>query len=311
MRIFASKLPVDYHPVKWLEGFNTIMEQQQTKNRDSLINHKVTDGAFEKKNIPTDADKTFTLIQRDVFNANNDSNDSVETQALLEFNSRNPIEKLQTELNNDWITGIIFFGFILLAIIKVNFLKRFNQFGKGFVQQRFMNHLTREGNIFNERISLGLFVVYIIGMSLFLLLLNRYILHFQLNAKEGIYMLWKIMYVLLIYVSGKMLLMKLVGFVFRTGRTTNVYLTDMLLYNLMVGVALLPILLVIHTTSAKMILMLGGGILVITYIWRILRGIKIGLGEPRFSLFYFILYLCTLEIFPALLIYKLASQSVI
>ncbi|MCF8304288.1 MAG: DUF4271 domain-containing protein [Bacteroidales bacterium] len=251
---------------------------------------------------------TIELISNDSLVILNDTVKAYHTQTV------HPIEPLpqeKPEISHDWVTGIIFFGFILLAWIKVSYPKRLSQLWKGFAQQRYMDIIARDGNLFNERIALGLFFIYIINLSLYLLLLNQKILHYPIGEDAGIKAIWTIMYLLFIFVAGKMILMRFVGFIFRAGHVTFAYIMNMLLYDLMAGIVLLPLLLLIHTTLPVLFLKIGAVALVVLYIWRILRGVNIGLSEPRFSIFYFILYLCTLEIFPALLIYKLVSQGVI
>jgi hypothetical protein len=46
----------------------------------------------------------------------------------------------------------------------------------------------------------------------------------------------------------------------------------------------------------------------IAFLWRLFRGLQIGLGAGSFSPLYLFLYLCTLEIAPLMVLIRLAAQ---
>jgi hypothetical protein len=70
----------------------------------------------------------------------------------------------------------------------------------------------------------------------------------------------------------------------------------------------MPLVLLIAFFPAATIFFIWSGIiiLIITFFYRLFRGVTIWSSLSSFSLYYFILYLCALEIAPLLIIFKLA-----
>ena len=80
------------------------------------------------------------------------------------------------------------------------------------------------------------------------------------------------------------------------------------LYYKALGICLLPIV-TVHAVIAEtnmITVWLMAGLIVIMYISTAIRSIYLG-SRKDISVFYLILYLCTLEILPLLLIFKLMS----
>jgi hypothetical protein len=93
---------------------------------------------------------------------------------------------------------------------------------------------------------------------------------------------------------------------------TNEYLRNIFLFNKIFGLIVFP-LLVAHPfidIKFRFIFIYAGIIIfVLLFILRIFRGIVISV-KNKFSIFYIILYLCTLEILPVLIFYKLYNSYI-
>jgi len=79
----------------------------------------------------------------------------------------------------------------------------------------------------------------------------------------------------------------------------------------MTGICLLPFAILMATTDSPVsqwALYCGAGVLICVYIIRIIKGVQIGGGFARFHFFYFLIYLCTLEIAPLLILIKVIGN---
>ncbi|MFM8950189.1 MAG: DUF4271 domain-containing protein, partial [Bacteroidota bacterium] len=81
-----------------------------------------------------------------------------------------------------------------------------------------------------------------------------------------------------------------------------------LIYNAS-GVFLLPLVIITAYLDSSWVtpfFYLSFGLLIISFIYRQIRAFRIWTSMPGVPFFYFILYICTLEISPLLLLYKFA-----
>jgi len=211
-----------------------------------------------------------------------------------------------TRFQPDWILALLLFCFALIAWVRVFANLRMNQVMKTPFARRFVNQLTREGNLFSERISLALGTVYTLSFILLLYMgyemlvrlhyplgLNSFTFYLVLGA--GLLLFWTI----------KVLLIRFLSSVFRTRQTTREYLLNILIFNLIAGVLLLPVLVLTVYLKSYFFLYTGIGIIVLMYIFRFFRGFVIGISLTKFSYLFLFLYLCTLEILPLVVLLKL------
>jgi hypothetical protein len=101
----------------------------------------------------------------------------------------------------------------------------------------------------------------------------------------------------------------MLGWTFRNFEVTSQYLMSSMAYNFIIGIAVLPFLVVNTYTHSDIVLYISLGMTAILYLVRLVRGIVIGLGDTKFSIFYLFFYLCTVEILPILAIIKVAKDS--
>ena len=100
------------------------------------------------------------------------------------------------------------------------------------------------------------------------------------------------------------------GNICKSSTETKEYLFNINVYNRILAVLLLPISMIITFSKLSNLnwpVFIGLSLVCTCYLFVILRGMKI-LIQKRFSIFYLILYLCTLEILPFLYIYKLVLE---
>ena len=210
---------------------------------------------------------------------------------------------------DDWIFILIIAGFALLAFVQVFYNRRLKMIFQAVYARHYASQLVREGNIFNERISIVLFLIYLISFSVFLYeglkifsmqigFIPDFIFFLQLLA--AIFVLW-IIKVILVHISG---------IVFTTQQRSAEYLLNIFMINLVIGLFLICILLPMIYLNGKVFFYIGLGFLLVMFVYKLVKGIAIGFSYTKFSRFHLFLYLCTLEILPLFLLVKYLSTKI-
>lgn len=213
-----------------------------------------------------------------------------------------PIEPQAT----DWVTGLIIICMILLAWIQASHSKRLKQIIRSVALPYYVNQLEREGNLYNERITLGLGFIYITGISMLLYLFYQ---QFSLSAGMKNYVVFLLIFGgVVAYIVLKAGLIQMSGVVFKTQDQTHAYRLNALIFNHTTGIFIFPVLLLAIYWESEPFIWIAAGLLSIMLIYRFIRSISIGLSNSKFSVFYLILYLCTLEILPLIVLAKFIRQ---
>lgn len=113
-----------------------------------------------------------------------------------------------------------------------------------------------------------------------------------------------------IYFLLKKGIFKTIGYIFSTKEQTNEYLFFVGIINKTYGIILTPILVILPFVTGigtYIVVSIALILYLLLYIIQLFRGFKIILGKAV-SLFYFIMYLCTLEILPAIIVYRFLSK---
>lgn len=205
----------------------------------------------------------------------------------------------------DWEMGIFIFTLILLGSVRLFFNRYLGQFLSATVSYMTASRMFRERSLSLAHASFRLDILFYMIFSLFIFHALP-IFDIELHSVDILAYLF-ILGGVLLYFGLKKLVYTLQGSISRNVQETAEYLFNMNNYNRILGLFLLPVsLIVAFTPLAEPVWVIYGGIFftVLFYILLILRGVKI-LLRKQFSIFYLILYLCTLEILPLLFICKL------
>ena len=205
----------------------------------------------------------------------------------------------------DWIMGILLLCFILLAWTQVFYHKRIRQVFRAPFSKRFINQLTRDGNLFKERISVTLGIIYLLTFSLLLFEFNEQILKIDFGIIHGVALFGMITLANLVILTVKVTLVQLIGGVFRTRETTYNYLLNLLIFALLTGPLMLGILVLILYLKLPVLLYICLIVFILVFIFRFVRGFFIGIALTKFSYLFLFVYLCSLEILPLLVIIKI------
>ncbi len=231
---------------------------------------------------------------------------SMFTTHQLQVNDFQP--SFKNYISNDWITIHLIVCLLLLGWTRVYFGKRLKQILKAFFSVRQTNTLIREGNIFRERISIPLLIIYLVSFSLLIYLAFVELLQGSFFDFTGVQLFSVIMLFVLISWFIKNVVLNFVGFVFRNNLILSDYIYTNFIFNILIGIILMPVIIISIYISAKEIIYFGILLWLLTHLYRLVRELFTGLSYVEFSLFYRILYLCTLEIIPLLVLTKLAMS---
>jgi hypothetical protein len=208
-------------------------------------------------------------------------------------------EPVVRNTNTDWMLGVIIVVLALLGAMRQLNNKRLMSYISAFLAARFAGQLQREEYAVSNRTSVALLICFVLTFSIFLFQLFD---HFGVTFSVHPFLLF-------LYIAagvtglylGKIIVIRTLAFIFRTENEAAEYVFYILLVNQVLGILLLPV--VTSLAFARFIepdwlIYTGLALIAILFIYRILRGILVGISRLRISGLYLFLYLCTLEFLP-------------
>jgi len=205
----------------------------------------------------------------------------------------------------EWITYLILGGFILLAILNFLHRKKLLQFFNATFSKSQANLVIREGNPFRKQITLILTLVYLIAVPLlFYSFIVFYLGSDNPNSNGIIFYLGLVLLFLGLFLY-KVLFIQVTANIFQTEKASYELLVNILIFNLIIGIMILPIIALFIYTQIDIFLYTALGIYFIGLTLRQFRQLMVGLSRSIFSVLHLFLYLCTLELIPVIIIGKL------
>ncbi|MDX1278738.1 DUF4271 domain-containing protein [Oceanihabitans sediminis] len=210
---------------------------------------------------------------------------------------------LREIVSNEIFTVLLVICLVLLAIAKLLYTKRFHDFINIISNFRYLKVYSRDQK-FIDGFEAILFTNLLISGSIFGYLLYE---NFIGEVKDSYTLLFQIAVGFAAVVLSKVLIERLIGSLFSIDNIMDVYVFQKLSYKNFIGVLLVPInatLLFSISISPTILLTILIVFLLINCIG-LIASYKTYQSLIKPNLFYFILYLCALEISPYLVIYKL------
>ena len=208
--------------------------------------------------------------------------------------------------STNWVTAVFLVCIFLFAWIQTTSSKRLNQIIRAVAQSHHINQLERDGNIFKEHITFGLGLNYFLISSVFIFLV---ITHYSTvpSGIPNVVFTGIIFLALFLYQFFKLSVIYVSGIIFETAEAARKYQLIILIFNYMTGIILFPVTVIAFYWESSIMLIAGIIIISLLMTYRVIRGFLAGQDNKSYSLFYFFLYLCTLEILPLLLLFKALS----
>ena len=219
----------------------------------------------------------------------------------------------KTEINTDfkveiWVIGVILFSTFVFAFIRMFYNKRYRNIIKSGINYQYAYKIVKEGNSVSSRVTTFLSMVFYINISMFIFLMFK-LLNIQVNISDWKLYLLLILSLFIMYV-GKLVINRILGFVFGVNDVVSEYLTNVWIYNIILGIFILPFIISIPFVPPEFklpLMYMGIGLIIMSLLFRLIRNFRIAF-KIKLSIFYLILYLCTLEILPILIIGKMISN---
>ena len=200
--------------------------------------------------------------------------------------------------NQDAFFILVLLSFLLIALIKGMYWKHAKLFFMGVFAQRYANQYLREENAFTERVN---FLTFLLMAINFTLIITKFQAVIDLPTIVSVFFLVVLFFLL------KLILIKLLGFFFKVKDLAKLAIFFSLLFDKTLGFVLFPLVVVIYFFSidiSSTMLMISLGLFMILFILKLFWLWKIGTNSFGLPQVYIFLYLCSIEIFPLLLLVK-------
>ena len=209
--------------------------------------------------------------------------------------------------SNELFTILLIIGMAVIAIAKLTAPKRFTDFTFVVINSKYLNIYARDQKFFDKFDAL-LFGNLILSASVFSYIVYK---HTYNISNISINLMFKIAVGISVFILIKVLLERLLGSIFSIDGLVDQYVFQKISYKNFLGVILLPInALLLFTLSPTTQVIYGfTSLLVVVNLIGLITSFKRHQNLIKNNLFYFILYLCALEIAPYLFLYKVLASK--
>ncbi|WP_291097214.1 MULTISPECIES: DUF4271 domain-containing protein [unclassified Flavobacterium] len=210
--------------------------------------------------------------------------------------------------NKDWATVLFTMAFATIAITKSVFENRFSDFAKLIYSDKYTK-VYRDGSHLKSGFTISLFFVQVISFAFFIQLSMGY---FGYASKTDWILYIQIITFLVFFILSKYLIEKIIATAFNIDEFIDQFNLQKVTYRTYIGLFILPInvILFYYDTISKNILILLIAIVLTINLLTYFVSIKSYQNSIFDKLFYFILYLCALEIAPYYFMYYWFTKGV-
>ncbi len=279
-----------------------------------------------QERLPDDAYKIPSLFPDLKWNFNNNFLVDNPLQEVKNFNEQlDSVRYLTRQTDNQmmiitdrihypesWLTGLVLFIAAVLVWIQIFYGKFYSNLVRSFSSFQISVKMYHERNMLVNRVSYILDGVYFLVLSVFIFQLLYAFDFMDLSSKRHETYLM-ILITLLGYYFIRLLLLRVTGFIFDIADFFSEVNYQSFIFNKIMGIMLYPlIILTIYMQTRRFLIIyyLGLVFFVAVFAMKLLRSRKI-IIQRGIWLFYLFLYLCTLEILPLLLGYKLIKSVIL
>lgn len=206
----------------------------------------------------------------------------------------------------DWITIIFIICFILIVLVRNLYTNRFNEFLYILTSNKFMLFKGKENNAFHG-FNILLFSVNALSISVLIFWFYKY--YTNPSPANYLYIYIRILTAYVCFILLKFGVEKIISNIFNIDKVIDIYLFQKLSYRNYIALLVFPItLLLIYTLNISDLWVYGvAGFILLANLTGIFNIFKQYQKLISANWFYFILYLCALEIAPYFILYKLIT----
>lgn len=211
------------------------------------------------------------------------------------------------EENKDWATLLFVVCLLLVAITKGNFENKFSDFMRLVVNDKYLKIYKDSSNV-TSWFNISMFIVQLISFSFFVLITLSY---FGSAEKTDFIKYIQIITLIGVFVLSKYLIDKIIATSFSIEEFAEQINLQKVSYRAFIGLFIIPINVILYYNdySSKFIIYTFIAIILIINAFTYLKTLKSYQNLLINKLFYFILYLCALEIAPYYFMYYWFTKS--
>jgi hypothetical protein len=270
-----------------IELESEVLQEQAYKEKSSNTEELLDQNPFDVSHIPIRKSK-------------------LKTEAVAFKTTNKKIKDVETTGSNAFLFFLNLLSALLLAIVINTQKGAINKIANAITNENVLKLIHREEKKGVKGYHLLLYMSYFINAAIFvyLVIFNKYeqqgwtTYQFILLTIVGVYL-------------GKHMFLMLLGKVFPFQKESQLYSFTIQTFNIFVGLILIPLNLIIAfgpEKTAEPMIYLGLIIITILALLRTFRGFLIASTYIQSNLFHFLLYLCTFEIIPILLLIKIIGN---
>ena len=210
--------------------------------------------------------------------------------------------------NKDWVTALFVLSFAVIAITKSAFENRFSDFAKLIYSDKYTT-IFKDSNNLKSGFTISLFFVQIISLAFFIQLSLAF---FGYAQKTDWILYIQIATFLIFFVLSKFLIEKIIATAFDIEDFIEQFNLQKVTFRTYIGLFLLPINIILFyydSISINFLIFIIATLLIANLLTYIIS-IKNYQNTIFSKLFYFILYLCTLEIAPYYFMYYWFTKGI-
>ena len=209
--------------------------------------------------------------------------------------------------NKDWATILFVMSFALIAVTKSVFENRFSEFSRLLVSDKYIK-IYRDNSQLMSWFNITLFIVHLISLAFFIQLALHY---FGYASKTDWLLYIQIVTFLGVFILSKYLIEKIIATSFNIEEFIEQFNLQKVSYRTYIGLLLLPInvMLFYNNNVSKTLIFATIAIVLIINLLTYLVSLKNYQNLLFSKMFYFILYLCALEIAPYYFMYYWFTKS--
>jgi hypothetical protein len=210
--------------------------------------------------------------------------------------------------NRDWATILFVISFATVSVTKSAFENRFADFVKIIYSDKYTN-VYKDGSHLNSSFTIALFFVQLISFAFFIQISLSY---FGYATKTDWILYIQIITFLVYFVLSKFLFEKIIATAFNIEEVIEQFNLQKVVFRTYIGLFLLPINVILFYNDAisRNFMLLLIFIVLIVNVISYLVSIKNYQNIIISKLFYFILYLCALEIGPYYFMYYWFTKGI-
>jgi hypothetical protein len=210
--------------------------------------------------------------------------------------------------NKDWATFLFVLSFATIALTKSVFENRFADFTKLIYSDKYIS-VYKDSSHLMSGFTIALFLVQIISFAFFIQLSLS---HFGYTSKTDWILYIQIITFLIYFVLSKFLIEKIIATAFNIDEFIEHFNLQKVIYRTYIGLFILPInvILFYYDNISRSIPLLILGIILTVNTFAYFVSVKNYQNLIFSKLFYFILYLCALEIAPYYFMYYWFTKSI-